>query len=188
MREITETKTFNVYKYEELSSEAKERVKQWLLDDDINVEIFTEDCLEYLSTQYPNSNLKVQYSLNYCQGDGFNVYGDFNLADIGYENHDIKLPYNNHYCFCLLDQLKDYDYEDWADDYMDYFVEEDDENYDEIKSKLIEDIKSAISTLADWCDTSEKQGYKVLYELSDEEAKEQCNSNDWEFLEDGTLY
>ena len=31
---------------------------------------------------FPNSNLKVEYSLNYCQGDGLNIYGELNIKDI----------------------------------------------------------------------------------------------------------
>ena len=81
MRE--ETKTVKIYNYSELSEKAKEKVKQMVLEWKVeDSDIFTEDCKERLMSLFPNSNLKVEYSLNYCQGDGLNIYGDLNIEDI----------------------------------------------------------------------------------------------------------
>ena len=78
----TVTKTYNVYKYNELSEDAKEKVKQWYLDDDFSPQEFENSCMDALNRLFPNSDLKVQFSLSACQGDGFNIYGKLDLSDV----------------------------------------------------------------------------------------------------------
>ena len=71
MRKITETREFNVYNFNELSKEAKERVRSWYLEwqsSELGY-IFEDDCMERLKELFPDSDLKIQYSLNYCQGN-----------------------------------------------------------------------------------------------------------------------
>lgn len=81
MREITNI--FNVYRYAELSQAAKEKVREWYLEGQSNLSyIFTEDCENRLAELFPNSDLEVQYSLGYCQGDGFNIYGEIRLDEL----------------------------------------------------------------------------------------------------------
>ena len=97
MRTITETK--NIYKYEELSEEAKETVKQWYLNDEFMAQDFEETTLERLYELFKNSKLKVQFSLNSCQGDGLNIYGKLNLMDVftairNPENKELFEKYN----------------------------------------------------------------------------------------------
>lgn len=83
MRKITEIREFNVYKFAELSQAAKEKVRDWYLEGQSELSyIFTDDCMERLSELFPNSNLEVQYSLGYCQGDGFNIYGEIRLDEL----------------------------------------------------------------------------------------------------------
>lgn len=83
MRKITEIREFNVYKFDELSQAAKEKVRNWYLEGQSELSyIFTEDCMERLKELFPNSNLEVQYSLAYCQGDGFNIYGEIRLDEL----------------------------------------------------------------------------------------------------------
>ena len=76
------TREYKVYNFSELSEDAKEKVKQWYLDDDFRPyefeNIYTED-LKYL---FNNSDLKLQFSLSYCQGDGLNIYGKLDLMDV----------------------------------------------------------------------------------------------------------
>ena len=75
MRTETITTTYEIYKFNELSDDAKERVKQWYLDGQENMTfIFTEDCIEDLHNLFGDNSLEVQYSLAGCQGDGFNIY------------------------------------------------------------------------------------------------------------------
>lgn len=69
-----------VYKVEELSEEAQNRVieneREFWQDD---FELCIQDFIE---TNFPNSDLQYQFSLNYCQGDGFNFYGKIDIKDI----------------------------------------------------------------------------------------------------------
>lgn len=69
-----------VFKFEELSEEAQNKImaneREWWQDD---FELLIKD---FLKEKFPNSELKYQYSLNYCQGDGFNFYGKIDIKDI----------------------------------------------------------------------------------------------------------
>lgn len=120
MRKITEIREFNVYKFAELSQAAKEKVRDWYLEGQESC-IFTEDCMMRLKELFPNSDLEVQYSLGYCQGDGFNIYGEIRLDELlekiaenftekemkffkwAFSKYDttFKMASNNHYCYCI---------------------------------------------------------------------------------------
>ena len=75
-------KIYNVYSYSELSNEAKEKAKEDYLNDYCRSEALTEIYMEDLKNIFPNSDLKIQWSLNGCQGDGVNIYGNLNINDI----------------------------------------------------------------------------------------------------------
>lgn len=108
------------YKYNELAKKIQQNLKEkivssWEYMDDFNWKI-----QDIIDNDFPNSDIKVQWSLNYCQGDGVNLYGvldhrdaiefvkkiqpdkmedDFirivKLCDI-----DFKLPKNPRYAYC----------------------------------------------------------------------------------------
>ena len=79
MKEIV--KKINIYQFEELTEKAQEKVKDWYLEGQ-DAETLSEILEEELSMLFPNSQLKVQYSLGYCQGDGVNIYGEVSLTDV----------------------------------------------------------------------------------------------------------
>ena len=69
-----------VYKFEELNKEAQNRIIEnerayWQDDFELCIQDFIE-------TNFPDSDLQYQYSLSYCQGDGFNFYGHIDIKDI----------------------------------------------------------------------------------------------------------
>ena len=69
-----------VYKFEELNEEAQNRIienEQEYWQDDF--ELCVQDFIE---AKFPNSDLKYQFSLSCCQGDGFNFYGKIDIEDI----------------------------------------------------------------------------------------------------------
>ena len=211
MRTITETK--NIYKYEELSEEAKETVKQWYLDDEFRTQDFEEITLEELHELFKNSKLKVQFSLNFCQGDGLNIYGKLNLMDVftairnpenkelfekyndEFSEHEqrtieaymevcgreIELPWNNSgYCYCVADEVNFTN--EWIEE-LQYC------DYNNIKFDIIEKMESLIIKIFETLSsTYEKIGYNYFYEVDEEELKDACEANEWEFLKDGTLY
>ena len=205
-REMVER--FFVYKYEELSDKAKEKAKEEYLNnpwknDDLYCQIKWD-----LGELFPNSNLKVQYSLSYCQGDGLNVYGRVQLCDLSNVhakaptyNHlqkfnakewkrfshyyeavcpRIELPMNHRYGYCMASRL------DFADDMI---GELEDMYYSNIDENLIREFEKAIKELfCAYCNSWEEAGYRYLYEVEDEEMSELSEANEWEYYEDGRLY
>lgn len=203
MRKITEVKTYNVYRFEELSQAAKEKVREWYLEGQSTLNyIFTEDCENRLSELFPNSDLKVQYSLNYCQGDGFNIYGEIRLDELlekiaekftekelkffkwAFSEYDTsyKMAYNNHYCYCYC-ICSDNEFME------DIFYEMDNWYFRNIPEKTLEKFnKLAGEYLDSLCKEFEKEGYEWFYEISEEDLQEHCEANDYEFLENGQVY
>lgn len=190
----------NIYKYSELSKKSKEKVKNDYIEDLSELAfIFTDSCNDRLKELFPNSNLKVQYSLNHCQGDGLNIYGTLNLNDV-LENlkekfikkdvksikqclnkfSEFKMPYNQQYNYCICDR---HDYT------MDLIEElELDSQIEEFMNLDMFDryIKDYMSSL---CKEFEGDGYNYFYpDLSDEEMEEIAEANSWEFYENGKIY
>lgn len=207
------TKEYKVYKFNELDKEAKEKVKQWYLDGQCDLSfIFTEDCKEDLHCLFGENGLDVQYSLGYCQGDGFNIYGTIEAWKIidclekhnggtqlkEFENvltdkekktilhyaklcDDIKLEYNNRYCYSLADYIDIKN--DWEYD-LEYY-----HNYSNINKEVLEKFENMVREIfSTLCNSYEKQGYEFFYEIDDETLEDNCEANEWEFLADGTLF
>ena len=206
------TKEYEVYKYNELSDDAKEKVKQWYLDGQIP-EVFTSMCVEDLNCLFGhNHGLEVEYSLNYCQGDGFNIYGEINAENIFncLENHNggtqlekfenvltdkekrTILHYQDECGNIKLHHNRHYGYcmadyltiaDDWSFDLENY------SGFRNINTDVLEKfehmVKEIFTTL---CKGYEKNGYEFFYEISDEELEENCDANDYEFLADGTFF
>ena len=201
---------YNVYKYNELSADAKEKVKEWYLEGQEPF-IFTEDCKEDLRNLFGNNNLDVQYSLASCQGDGFNIYGTIDAHTIFncLEKHNggtqlaefedmltdkekktilayaeecgaIELPMNRHYSYSLADYIDIVEEWIWRLEYADYR----DINVEALQ-KFEKLVRGIFCTL---CKDYEKQGYDFFYEISEEDLEEVCEANEWEFLEDGTIF
>ena len=73
-----------IYEYEELTPEAKNNVKKWLLDEgetQMRTNIFYEDIRNDLAEEYPSSTLDVQFDIYGGQGSGLNIYGELNAVD-----------------------------------------------------------------------------------------------------------
>lgn len=202
---------YNVYQYNELSDEAKEKVKQWYLDGQ-EPSIFSEDCKEDLYNLFGKNDLDVQYSLAYCQGDGFNIYGKIDAESIFkcLENHHggtqlerfenaltekekhtilhyadecgmIELPVNNRYCYSLVQYVNIAD--DWAYQLENY------SGYKNINREALEKFEALVKEIFETlCKFYENWGYKYFYEISEEDLEEICEANQYEFLEDGTVF
>ena len=206
----TATVDYEVYKYAELTEDAKEKVKAWYLEGREPF-IFTEDCKMDLENLFGENDLDVQYSLGYCQGDGFNIYGKIYAESIFkcLENHNggtqlaefedvltekekktilhyaeecgaIELPMNHRYCYSLADYIDIYDEWETTLVYADYR----DINVEVLKKfeKLVREIFETL------CASYEKWGYEYFYEISEEDLEEMCEANGYEFLADGTIF
>ena len=200
----TVTKSYDVYTYDELSDEAKEKVKQMFLEwRGEDGDIFKEDCENSLAEMFPNSDLKVQYSLTYSQGDGFNTYGTLSIKDLlnadfskyplngsgitalankdailaacdKADVHDIDLEENRRYGYSLADRLE--------------VVPNDDENLTTEDTALLSDLENYAREVMEAINSKfEKNGYDYFYEMSDEEVKDMADANEYEFTEDGEL-
>lgn len=204
------TVEYKVYKYNELSDEAKEKAKEWYLNGQESF-IFTDMCKEDLYNLFGKNNLDVQYSLSYCQGDGFNIYGTIDAESIFncLENHNggtqfekfedvltaeekkiilayaeecgaINLPMNNRYGYSLADYI------DIAEDWT-WRLECAD--YTEIKEDVLDKFEKLVRNIFyTICNGYEKWGYDYFYEVSDEDMEEACEANGWEFTEDGDIF
>ena len=207
------TREYKVYNFSELSEDAKEKVKQWYLDDDFRPcefeNIYTED-LRYL---FNNSDLKLQFSLSYCQGDGLNIYGKLDLMDVFTAIRDTEHSGD------LFEQYKDLfseheqktieaymevcgrevelpynrhycycidDRVDFADDWIESL------EYCRYKNIQIDTIRKMEKLVGRMFEnlsaTYEKYGYDYFYNADDEIVNEECEANGWRFLEDGTFF
>src|SRR5271169_3042881 len=77
-----EIRQYNVYKFEELSKEAKKKaIDKWYESEDypfLGEDIMQE--LEYLDTLKIFEDVKLQYSLSNCQGDGVSFSANIILS------------------------------------------------------------------------------------------------------------
>ncbi len=195
--------TFNVYEYSELSPESKEKAKQWYLNDEFRNDIFHEAVLNDLEYIFPNSDLKVEYSLSSCQGDGLNICGTLKLKDL------FTVFTNKEYCGkqflkfwdrlteTEIKQLKEIDKKcgndieipknsyrysycvadeiDILDDLCDgFYFSEDMLSEEDIKLiRKLNDITVKLFTYL--CKEYEKQGYEYLYEVDEEKFTNKRN-------------
>lgn len=202
MREVAVTNIYKVYPFEELTDEAKEKAKQWYLDGQ-NELIFSEMVIDDLYSNYgfKNSALEIEYSLGYCQGDGLNIWGTvylkevleqvkeyFDDAEYGWLNlkfesftNTFDMPSNGRYTYCICDR---HDYmEDFVDDFLNLYEE------DELPMHIVDKFnKECQIYFTKLCKKYEEWGYNYFYEIDDADLAEICAMNEYEFLEDGTLF
>lgn len=210
----TATKTYNVYTYPELSEEAKKKANQWYLDDPCRNDTFSETYTEDLHYLFPNSKLKMQYSLSYCQGDGLNIYGELDLMDV------FKAIHDKSYCGETFkdfwDAMTEHEQKTieayieicgksialpYNDEHYNYCVSEktdfaedwiEELEYQQYKNIQVDTIRKMEKLIADMfvmlAGQYEKYGYSYFYEVDEEEMAETCEAYGWEFLEDGTVY
>lgn len=204
---------YKVYNYSELSEDAKEKAKQWYLDDDFRPSefenIYTED-LHYL---FNNSDLKMQFSLSYCQGDGLNIYGKLDLMDVfaairdadhsGEQFKQYKDLFSEHEqktieaymeaCGREIELPYNRHYCYCVDDRVD-FADEWIEileycRYKNIQIDTIRKMEKLVGMMFENLSaTYEKYGYDYFYNADDEVVNEACEANGWRFLEDGTFF
>lgn len=190
------------YEYDELSSASKEKVKTDYVNQDTRSEDFSDSTNDYLKILFHNSELKVQYSLNGCQGDGVNVYGALDLKDtldklkltknqretfeqiLKDYTSTYNMEYNYRYNYCIADRQ----------DYMsDLFIAIDnakDKGISKRENKLLDKINKQLKEyFSNLCGEIEKDGYNYFdpSSVTDDEMKELSKMNDWFYLEDGTL-
>lgn len=207
------TREYKVYNFSELSEDAKEKAKQWYLDDDFRPQefenIYTED-LHYL---FNNSDLKMQFSLSYCQGDGLNIYGKLDLMDVfaairdtdhsGEQFKQYKDLFSEHEqktieaymeaCGREVELPYNRHYCYCVDDRVDFANEWIEIlkycRYKNIQIDTIRKMEKLVGMMfVNLSATYEKYGYDYFYNADDEVVNEVCEANGWRFLEDGTFF
>lgn len=217
MRTVIETK--EIYTYDELSDSAKETAKQYVLDTYHTPDLFTDLIANDLQIFFgANMKLDVEYSLNYSQGDGLNIYGTINVKTIlDFMGSDTAGALSEKYAGVLTDNEKETILK-WCDEYCDihyngigiitiprnlmnycYCMADSIEFADDWATELhyydVEDtdilfkLEKAVQKLfTELCAIYKSWGYDYFYELSDFEMNEICDANNIEFDEDGNVY
>ena len=197
----TMVQEIKVYRFDELSDEAKAKVKQWYLDDCSLVNFFTEDCENKLEALFPESNLQVCYSLGYCQSDFFNIKGRIYLDELleqltkEYPNHFTakEIRFFNH-IFTRFGSEYDIEYGRYCtcgeSDYIEWIVETlESYDYRAIPYSTLDKFNEyAQDYMYNLCRKLKEQGYEALYEISDDDLEEYCEANDYWFTEDGDIF
>ena len=188
-----------VYTFDELSDDAKENAIEEFREDKykyLNLDNFYDDCV-YQLEELGFVNPKVQYSLNYCQGDGLSFEADeyTKLEDLYIEElgkgkeYTAQLLADNSTLVCAGNEGR-YCYASTSDIYLCI------ENYSSAINTDCENINNVVDIVrgklgdlyVDICRDLEKQGYDYLeYQLSDECIIEDIKYNEYEFTKEGKL-
>lgn len=190
------TKEYRVYQFNELSDDVKERViEKWyehedypFLGDDIKGE------LEQLDKHGIFSEVELMYSLSCCQGDGlcFKASIDFDKfiqrlsnvkiggmrlrAVIEYVYDVFSVGNTGHYSYAHENQIE------WNPNYSGRSLP----RLERHTEAIIKEIKVYY---LDICEKLEKYGYGIIeHRMNNEEFQENCDANDYEFLENGERF
>jgi hypothetical protein len=185
-----------LYKFTELSENAKSAaIEKEKENSEIFLDFFSDDCNEQISENGFKGNIKLQYSLSYCQGDGLSFSCDYfdNLNALFVEilgtekqktidciinNISFKCDGNNgRYCYA---HRNDINLE------LDNYYVKSSSNLDDVISKVESKLRDIY---IDLCKQLEKQGYNdIEYQYSDESIIETLIINDYDFTIDGLMY
>ena len=192
--------TTTYYKFKELSDESKEKVRQWYLEGR-DVETFIWSTEDFLKDLYPNSKLECAFSLNYCQGDHFYIYGKFYIPDFYdkiKQDSTLNIFTDKEHKFiswmlkeCYPYSEIPYSYKNFIsyDNLLDDIIHDlENGSYKNVKWNVVEKFKNSLLKLIEKDNRMfMEDGYEYFYEISDEELEESCEANGYEFYEDGEI-
>lgn len=188
-------KTINVYLFNELSHEAKQNaIKNCQNKFETDLDFFYDDCIEKIEEKGFFGNIRLNYSLGYCQGDGLNFSCEYfsseklnkifeNILGEG-KQKTIDAIINNSY-FKLNNSNKRYCYASTKD--LDYIFDDniDAPNIEEVVRKVEDKLKSIY---IDLCRELELNGYnEIEYQGSYDYIANLLEENEYEFLENGQI-
>lgn len=160
-----QTKTIELYEYDELSPEAQEKAREWY-NESSNCENLEYDIKEELKSILDDENisydvLKVYYSLTHCQGDGamFAMIGSWKGYNITVKQDGRYYHYNSK-TIDITDENGE-----WADDAVCT-------EFNELYVKICKEI--------------EKYGYQLIEASQEEETvADNIRVNGYTFTKDG---
>ena len=203
----TVTVKYDVYKFDELSDNAKQEVKDWYLSDYNRRYSFEEDVKNHMEHVFgANHGLTLQFGLGYSQGDGVNIYGTFSpqivfnaidnapelfaeyrdeltdkqkttLLEYADDYGEITIPCNYRYYYCKAGDCE------W--DNADYYYNTEMNDNDNLAHDFLSVVSGVFETL---CKHYEDLGYDFFYEISDDDMNDICEANEWEFYADGKKF
>lgn len=193
----TRTTTDTLYTYEELSDDAKEKARETIGQQ--NLEWLDSGDLAYMFEQiieewgFPSDD--IQFSLGYSQGDGVAFYGsidvDTYLRKAKRVTHYKLLKTGVEYWFTLKRNSwgTHYSHHNTMDLVYDATPWDWDKDLDPKRQALLEELyEELLEKKDDLSHECEWAGYKHMEWLcSDEYIAEQCEANEYEFLEDGSF-
>ena len=95
---------------------------------------------------------------------------------------EITLPQNYRYAYCMVDRI------DFAEEW-EYILTEITPPFKNLNKKLMKRFQQYIVDLfTKFCAELEAAGYQFFYSIDDESMENVCKTNEWMFLEDGTLF
>lgn len=171
----TITRQYNIYTFDELSQEAKDKARQaWNENNDFP--FLQDDLREYIHEELKELGFEVEgisttenpsivplYSLSYSQGDGLMFEGT--VSDKKGNRYTIK--HSGHYYHERSTEITGYNKKD-----------------EEIDTKDFEE-----NIYIPLCKRIAERGYaEIEYQESEENFSETCDANEYTFLEDGTMF
>ena len=206
-------KEIKLYKYDELSKEAKEKANNKYL------EFYRHECGDFFEDVIKNSLenegvrgvacIDVEWNLGYSQGDYVKILGNIYFEDLsdelknkfykGLSNEELnffkqfekyseicfrKLYYGSS-CVEIYVQLSATPEELYDLGLDNDFKFEDKEKYYKISPKIDKNIEEWYDEI---CEEYKELGYKYFYEVDEDEIKEYYEDTEQLFLENGEMY
>lgn len=186
-----------VYKFSELKTkEARQKAIDWYkktLDDDPEILFGFEDYCSERAKEAGFNDIKVQYSLSCCQGDGLSFSGEIDLKRVipeilpGIKKSVLNALVNNcsytlkgndgRYCFASKSDI---------DLWLDNYTSNDKPNIQKLIDKILPALENRYMTL---CKELESEGYKWIESAyEDENIIENIEANEYEFTADGRRF
>jgi len=186
-----------IYSFNELSNEAQQKaIEKYRNGSEIYLDFFNDAAIEQINNSGFYDDVKLQYSLGYCQGDGLSfsckriewkiiepLFIEFlgknkeKTAKLIFENCSFICKGNDgRYCFASKNDI-DFTFENYNREYQ---------NIKEVVGNVLTKIENKYLEL---CKQLEKQGYsEIEYQQSDEAIKETIIANEYEFTKDGKQF
>lgn len=204
-------KEIKLYKYGELSKEAKEKAKlnylESYLESSIRSESFEElikSDLKYSKGIKVTEDFEVEFDLGYCQGDYLNLYGGLDFEELSNELKSRFYKNLSEKEIKFFEEFIKYNYIDFErtnyygcvgaeirikinSEGYNYLVEheEKEDKYGEIVVKIEKNIEEWYDEI---CEEYKEFGYKYFYEADEDEVEGYYEDTEQLFLENGEMY
>ena len=197
----TVTRNYDVYTFDELSNDIKEKVINYFRNNDYFCwnDLDNEFLEDSFKSQIKEKGYEVEYigfSLGYTQSDYVGFKGSVDISRMANrmleEGYLSKKEYNrlmyiyNYHCFFINISYDNYNYNK-IDDYLCFHSFIKNEGLLEVVAEKFTDfIREDVD---DICYTLKKQGYRAIdYNYSDEYIIETIEANEYEFLSNGKIF